>query len=469
MKVMSGLDSRFLSFETPTAHMHTIKVTVIDVSARTTRLTPERMIEHLALSLERMPILRRRVVPLPFGLGNPGLIDDGDIDVGRHLRHVRVEAPGSLRKLADVVAEITARPLPRDRPLWELTVVEGLEGGQVGFVMKLHHALADGMAAVSLIVNAFMLDESDVITEPFAPEPEPTRRALYRIAAGSLGEGLRSVPSVTRETVAGLRNQRVARRAESTRVVGPFAGPRTPFNVSLVPERTFAMFSFPIEAITPARRVVGASVNDAFLALCGGGIRRYLARTDDLPKTSLVASVPIGTNTDQPRLGGNHVDNLFVSLHTDVADPMERLRAIHASVNAARHVRGALGTGLFERRASMTPPLVQSVAARGWAASGLAGWIRPPLNIVASSVPGPRTPLELEGGVVTALYSSGPILEGIGLNITVWSYMDTMYVTLLGCPASLPDPWLLAADIEHECEALEEAATAASAVVSDVR
>ncbi|MEO6627457.1 MAG: WS/DGAT domain-containing protein, partial [Aquihabitans sp.] len=332
---------------------------------------------------------------------------------------------------------------------------------QIGFVMKLHHALADGMASVSLIVNAFALDEADVITEPFVPEPEPTRQALYRAAAGSLTEGLRSVPSVTRETVAGLRNQRVVRRAESTRVVGPFAGPRTPFNVSLVPERTFAMFSFPLESITPARRSVGASVNDAFLALCAGGIRRYLSRSDELPSVSLVASVPIGTPDDQPRLGGNHVDNLYVSLHTDVADPLERLQAIHDSVRAARHVRGAPGTGLFERRASIMPPILQSVAARSWAATGLAGRIRPPLNIVASSVPGPRTPLEIKGGRVTALYSSGPILEGIGLNITVWSYIDTMYVSLLGCPTSLPDPWLLAADMEDERRALAAAAAAA--------
>ena len=468
MKVMSGLDSRFLSFETPTAHMHTIKVTVIDVSARTTQLTPERMIEHLAESLERMPILRRRVVPLPFGLGNPGLIDDAHVDVSQHLRHVRAESPGGIRELAEVIAEVTARPLPRDRPLWELTVVDGLEGGQIGFVMKVHHALADGLASVSLLANAFELD--DAIIEPFAPEPEPNRRALYRAVAGSLGEGLRSVPSVTRETVAGLRSQRTARRAESTRVMGPFAGPRTPFNVSLVPERTFAMFSFPIEAINPARRAVGASVNDAFLALCGGGIRRYLDRTGELPKTSLVASVPIGVPTDGPRLGGNRVDNLYVSLHTDVADPVERLKAIHASVDAARHVRGALGTGLFERRASLTPPILQAVIARGWAATGLAGRIRPPLNIVASSVPGPRTPLEINGGRITALYSSGPILEGIGLNITVWSYVDTMYVTLLGCPASLPDPWQLADDMDDERRALSAAADkAAEATTSESR
>jgi hypothetical protein len=143
-------------------------------------------------------------------------------------------------------------------------------------------------------------------------------------------------------------------------VLGPFAGPRTPFNVSLPPERTFATFALPLAAMISAKNLVGASLNDAFLALCGGGVRRYLSHTQDLPPRSLVASVPVATEPTGGRLSGNHVDNLFVSLHT----------------------------------------------------------------------------------------------EGIGLNITAWSYVDTLYVSLLGCPSSLPDPWRLADDIDTEMAAL---------------
>ena len=180
MEELTGLDARFLYSETPTAHMHTIKVTVIDVSARTTQLTPERMIEHLAESLERMPILRRRVVPLPFGLGNPGLIDDAHVDVSQHLRHVRAESPGGIRELAEVIAEVTARPLPRDRPLWELTVVDGLEGGQIGFVMKVHHALADGLASVSLLVGGI-----GIMNILLVSVTERTREIGVRMAVGA--------------------------------------------------------------------------------------------------------------------------------------------------------------------------------------------------------------------------------------------------------------------------------------------
>lgn len=458
MRVMSGLDARFLFSETPSAHMHTVKIAVVDVSARSDPLTPERLLGLLEARLERMPVLRRRVVPVPHGLGNPVLIDDPEFELRRHLRHVSVAPPGGVRELSDIVAGIAAVPLVRDRPLWELTMVEGLAGGQVGCIVKIHHSLADGGAAVALLMNAFVLEDSEAVIEPFQPESVPSDRSLYRMAAPSTLRALGSIPGLGLQTVQGLRNGRAARRRETTPVLGPFAGPRTPFNVSLTPERTFATLTLPIEAMISAKRAAAASLNDVFLAVCSGGVRRYLSRTGDLPRKSLVASVPMATQTDPGRLSGNHVDNLFVPLHTEVGDPAARVRAIHASTSAARRVRTALGTGLFEQRAELMPPLLYTAGARSWAATGLADHLRPPLNLVASCVRGPRTPLELEGGIITALYSSGPILEGIGLNITAWSYLDTMYVSLLGCPSSLPDPWLLAEDLSTEMEALGRAA-----------
>ncbi len=454
MKVMSGLDARFLFSETRSAHMHTIKVAVVDVSARPEALTADLMAPLLSARIERLPVLRRRVLPVPHGLGNPVVIDDPDFDVRRHLAWVTAAPPGGPRELADVVARVTAVPLPRDRPMWELTVVDGLADDQVAFVVKIHHALADGVAAVALLTNTFATDDADPVVEPFRPEPVPSDRALYAATARSAVRALRSLPRLARGSFEGLRAKRAIRRDESTPVMGPFAGPRTPFNVSLTPERTFATTTLPLETLNRTRRPVGASFNDAFLTVCSGGIRRYLQRTDDLPPRSLVASVPVATRTGEPRLAGNHVDNLFLPLHTDIDDPIERLIAIHASTVAARRVRTALGVGLFEHRAGFIPPFVHMATTRTWAASGLADRVRPPLNLIVSCVPGPSRLLELDGGVITAIYSSGPILEGIGLNITAWSYGDELFVSLLGCPASLPDPWLLAEDIDAEMEAL---------------
>ena len=450
MNVMSGLDARFLLSETPSAHMHTIKVAVVDVSGRSEALTPDLVLAALDSRLGRMPVLRRRVVPVPHGLGNPVVIDDPDFDLRRHVRVEVLPQPGKARDLDVLIAGVASVPLPRDRPLWELTVATGLADGQVAFVVKIHHALADGVAAVTLLINAFVVDDADAVIEPFHPEQVPSRGDLYRSAAREVATAIRSLPGFARQTMTGLRDERRTRRGEAAPVLGPFAGPRTPFNVTLTPDRTFATLTLPLATFAPAKQSTGASVNDVFLAVCAGGIRRYLDRMGELLPTSLVASVPVATLPGQGRLGGNHVDNLFLPLHTDLPDPVERVRAIHASTVAARHARAALGTGLFEQRAGLVPPVLYAATMRLWAATHLADHLRPPLNLVASSVPGPREPLELDRGVITALYSSGPILEGIGLNITAWSYVDTMYISLLGCSHSLPDPWLLAYDIAAE-------------------
>ncbi len=208
--------------------------------------------------------------------------------------------------------------------------------------------------------------------------------------------------------------------------------------------------SLPVASLTAVQQAAGATLNDAFLTLVGGAARRYLQRLGSLPARSLITSVPTSTRTEHHQIAGNHVDNLFLPLRTDLADPTERVVAIHGAAATARRVRGAFGTDLFEARSEVLPPVAQSLMPRLWSATHLADHLRPPVNLVASCVRGPRTPLAMDGGVVTSLYSSGPILEGIGVNVTAWTYVDTMYVSILGCSASLPDPSVLAHDIESE-------------------
>jgi len=452
VKVMSGLDARFLYSETRSAHMHTMKVVVVDIAGRTEPLSTDLLMSVVQDRLRRMPVLRRRVVPAPYGLGNPVVVDDPDFELASHIRQVTALAPGDQRELDRVVATIAGTALPRDRPLWELTVVDGLEEGRLAFVMKIHHALADGVAAVAMLQNAFVVDESDAVVEEYAPRPLPTQRELYRATATGAARAVRTVPRVVSRTVSGTRHARVVRQTITAPISRPFEGPRTPFNVALTEDRTFSGLAIPLELLTDAKNTTGVTLNATFLALCGGGIRRYLTRMRALPEHTLVASVPMATRTDRHRLGGNHVDNLFLPIRSDIADPFERARSIHDSAVAARAVREEFGPDLFEWRSGLVPAGLHGLVPRVWGATGLASRLRPPLNLIASCVRGPRHRLEVDGGVVTSLFSSGPILEGIGLNITAWSYVDTMYVSVLGCSASLPDPWLLTADLEDEAE-----------------
>jgi len=453
VKVMSGLDARFLYSATPTAHMHTMKVVVVDVSGRIGPLTPELIGLYLSDRLDRMPMLRRRVLPVLKGLGNPAVIDDPHFDLTRHIKTATLDPPGGQRELDGVIGEIASHPLPLDRPLWELTVVDGLASGCVAFVMKLHHAIADGVASAAMLQNAFVVDADEAVIEHYHPSGVPTRREKAESSAKSAGRALRLVPRVTRETWAGAREARRIRHRTTAPLTGPFRGPRTPFNVALTADRTFATLALPLSEVMSVKSAAGVTFNDTFLALCGGAIRRYLQRLGPVPVRSLIASVPMATRTDRHRLGGNHVDNLFVPLCTDIVDPTERARVVNESTIAARKVREAFGPELFELRSGLVPAGFHGVLPRLWGATHLADHVRPPLNLIASCVRGPGRVLELEGGVVSSLFSCGPILEGIGLNITAWSYVDSMFVSFLGCSASLPDPSLLAGDMRAELDA----------------
>jgi len=448
MEELTGLDARFLYSETPSAHMHTMKTAVVDVAGRSAPLTPEGFAAVLDASLDRMPALRRRVVEIPHRLSHPVWVEDPEFDVTRHVCWRTGSRDGGLVELARIVAEIAAVPLDRSRPLWELTVVEGLADGELAFIMKLHHAIADGGAAVAMLRNVFLSGE-EAVRRPAAPESLPSARDLYRFGLGSRARRLTQVPTLARHTARGLLAARRVDRGLPVQPTRPFEAPRTSLNGSLAPERTLAMVTFPLPDLLEVKRAHATTLNDVFLAVCGGALRRYLERRGELPAHSLAASVPVATRTGGVRLSGNHTDNLMVPIRTDLAGPLERLAAVHTASQAAQAERAALGTELFEERAAFTPPHLYPWSLRLWSRSHLANRTRPPVNLIASNVPGPRELLELDGGVITALYSVGPILEGIGLNITAWSYSETLNVSVLGCPPTLPDPWLLAADLQE--------------------
>jgi diacylglycerol O-acyltransferase len=230
------------------------------------------------------------------------------------------------------------------------------------------------------------------------------------------------------------------------------------------------MASLPLEDVRAVRHAFDVTVNDVVLALCAGALRRYLDERGELPDRPLLAGVPVSTGSagapaagpgGRPqRLSGNRVSNLFTSLRTDIADPVERLHAIHDVTQAAKEVQSALGAEMLIDWSEITPPRIFSAWMRLYSRLKLADRHRPPINLVISNVPGPRQPLHIAGGRLIDLYSMGPILEGIGLNITVWSYVDRLGFGLVACRETMPEIWDLA---DHLHDALAELVKAAQA------
>jgi diacylglycerol O-acyltransferase len=387
-------------------------------------------------------------VPVPLGLGHPVWVEDPDFDLGRHLDRVVLEPPGDDRTLADAIGTFASIALPRDRPLWAIRVVEGLAGGRFAVVVKLHHAVADGSAAVALLKHVVEAATATPLSappaDPWTPEPLPTPRQLVVRALGEHAARARGLPHLVRTSVSSARESERTRRTFDPRPPVPLHHvPRTSLNVSLDPARTYAMTRLPLDVLRDIRRATGTTLNDVYLTVCAGALRGYLAGRGELPVRPLVASVPVSTDPDVARLSGNRVDNIYVSVGTDIADPATRLAAVHDGVRAAKEVRSRLGHDLLEQRADVVPPQLYRPVVRLWTRSHAANVLHPPLNVILSNVAGPTEPIRFGPVALEALYSVGPVLEGIGCNITAWSYGDALGVSVLGCPSSLPDPWAL--------------------------
>jgi diacylglycerol O-acyltransferase len=444
---MTGLDAKFLYSETPTAHMHTVKVAVADLSDIDGGFTYDEFVDLLEGQLDHLPPFRRRAVPVPGRLGHPVWVEDPDFEIRRHVGRTVVAPPGDQHQLASVVGDFASRPLKRDRPLWELLLVDGLEGTRLAMVAKLHHAVADGMAVVALlhsVVRGMSEEPEEPHEDPWRPEAIPDRRQLLQMAYRDHLTRWKGVPRFVGRSVRGARASERRRRSFAVRPPLPLHRvPRTSLNVSLTAGRTFAMTTLPMAELKAIRRAADTTFNDVYLAVCAGALRRYLEDRGELPTRPLVASVPVSTDPNVARLQGNRVDNLYVSIGTDIADPAERLAHINAVTTAAKEVRSVLGHELFEQRADVVPPHLYGPLLSAWTTSRAANRFRPPLNLVLSNVAGPRERIFFGPVQLESLYSVGPILEGIGLNITAWSYQDDLGVSVLGCPASLPDPWQL--------------------------
>jgi diacylglycerol O-acyltransferase len=460
---VTGQDASFLYNETPTQHMHTLKVAIVDPTTVPGGSSIARVREVLARRLHLLPPFRRRLVQVPFNLSHPWWIEDPDFDLDNHLHAVTLDEP-SAAELDAVISWIASRPLDRSRPLWEMWVIDGLEGGLVAFIAKIHHCAADGVMAAELLANVMETDRSRLDPPspeaPWRPDPVPTRGQLLRLAARDILVALLALPALlvltTRGLYALMRNRRRLPAPRAT----PFRGARTSFNGALHAERTFVTGALPLERIKAVKSAFNVSVNDVVLALCTGALRSYLADRNELPTKPLIAGVPVSTRAPGAPLRANSVSNLFVALPVEIEDPAERLEAIHASTRGAKEVHNLLGVDLLAGWSEMTPGGPYGAFIRWYGRKRLADKSPPPINLIVSNVPGPREPLFIAGAELCAIFSMGPLLEGVGLNVTVWSYRDAIYTGVVSCPQLIPDLRGLVARFEDALDELEAATVA---------
>ncbi len=456
MRRLSGADSLFVFNETQTCHQHTLKIAVVDPAGADTRVDYNALREQICEALPLLEPFRWRLVRVPFDIGHPYWVDAPDLDLDYHVQRVALPSPGGRRELAEAISRVASVGLARDRPLWQVWFVEGLADGQVAYITKVHHSLADGVASERLLSAAFA-DRREHTTmgpiESLRAEPVPGRFRLLALGLVDAFRMLIGLPRLLLRTAGVARRARAHARVRSHPGVGPFKGPHTRFDEPLTSHRWLAYETFDLAAIKRVSHAFEASVNDVLLAMAAGALRSYLDERGELPEASLTAAVPVSVRgPDETQAWGNRVASWYVTLATDIDDPVARLREIVRSTRAARAELEA------------TDPELQHAWAEYWRMFRLVTFGvpklvrpfigRPSYNAIVSSVPGPAVPLYRHGARLVHMISMGPLVEGIGVNFTGWSYAGEMTVAVMSCREHAPDIWGLTAALHASLDEL---------------
>jgi len=480
---LTGLDGAFLALESPSTHLQILGALIFDPSGVEGGVDFWAVRSLIADRLPRVPPFRQRLVEVPFGLQHPAMVDDPDFDLDYHVRRVSLPEPGGLGELADMVADLASRPLDRGRPLWEFHVVEGLEGGRLAIVPKVHHSIIDGVSGAQVMAAFFDLSpvpapvplfgrppgvaRGERAEEPprggdprWTPEPLPGEVEQWRNVLGSLPAHADALVRTVSRSVRTARALSGRNREEHGPLPPtPFAAPRTSINRAISPQRRVALAELPLAHVRRIREVLGGTTNDVVLAVTSGALRSFFAAREEQPETSLVGMVPVSVRTEEEDgTLGNRVSAMLVSLASGVVDPAARLQRIGEESRTAKEQSRFLDAEVFAGWAEALVPSLATRLTRLVTNFRLFDHVAPLFNLIVSNVPGPDFPLYLAGARMVAMYPLGPIIEGVGLNVTVFSYLDSLYVGVQGCRVLIPDLDTVARGMEESLAELVVAA-----------
>ncbi len=384
----------------------------------------EQVLERVGARLHLVPRYRQRLQSAAAGLANPVWVDDDDFDLGWHVRRAALPSPGGDAALSELVGQEMSRRLDRSRPLWELTVVEGLPDGRIALLAKMHHALVDGVAAVD--IATVLLDPSpeplDIPIPDGAWQPRgyDRRRHLARLAATPVVRAQK----LLLDSASRALSPDPWRAAGNLRSAGELlvqlartkpSAPMTPLNTGLGPNRRFTFVSAPLADLKIAGKAVGGTVNDALLAAVAGMLRHYLQAAGEPLGKPLVALVPVSVRRPGEE-GGNRISTVLVDLPVGEPDPAARIVAIHATMAELKDSAAVRAGALLAGATGWAPPLLSTALARGM------GELRA-FNLVVSNVPGPQMPFWLNGCRLLAVHPAVPLNPATqGLSVGIISY-----------------------------------------------
>jgi diacylglycerol O-acyltransferase len=493
MKRLSGLDATFLHLETPEMPMHVGALHVFELPAGFKGRFVQALRAHIAERLPLAPPMRRRLWMMPLNITNPVWVD-AEPDLRRHIVEVKLparrgrKAGSDMAALEALVGQLHVQLLDRTRPLWKFHVIEGLaptaDGRRrVAMYTQLHHAAVDGQAAVAL-ANAIL----DLTPAPRTPELKASSRkrqfqlSLVEMISGAVTSEVQQVTQLIRalpSAVGSLSTAAAHVAARSEFVTGrkrPGSlglAPRTCLNAPITDRRVFAAVTVPLPELKAIGRVHDATLNDMVLWLVSTALRRHFGRRGDLPRKSMVAAVPVSLRAKGDTSADNQASMTLLSLGTHVADPAKRLGHIRAATRAMKSTLADVKSELPTDFPSVGVPWITEAAAALYRRA--TDRIPPVANLAVSNVPGPPVPLYLAGARMLTNYPCSIVTHGLGLNITVQSYDQSLDFGLMADAQALPDvrgladAIAVAMDDLRALDAHPDERTAASSVATTTR
>ncbi|MFS2048063.1 wax ester/triacylglycerol synthase family O-acyltransferase [Variovorax sp. Varisp41] len=450
MKHLSGLDATFLHLETPEMPMHVGSLNVLDLPKGYKGDFYEDAKQFMASRIHLADVFTRKLALMPFDMTNPVWVEDDDIDLDYHVRHISLPRPGTNRQLQQYVARLHSSLIDRSRPMWEFYIIDGLKSGQVALYTKVHHAGIDGQAGVEVGKAIFDLEATGRVVKP--PRSRP-RGSGYQLGMAELASAalrntaqqyvklFKMAPAIVR-AISGLArpDEKAAEKLTTTapKKFNLFA-PRTSLNVSITNQRTFAGRTISLAETKYIAKHFGVSLNDVVMATVAGALRHYLADNNELPAKPLVAGVPVSLREAGDDTANNQASMILVSLATDITDPLQRLKAINASSTASKSTMNRFKAVILDDFPTFAAPWLVSGIASMVGRSGLVNMLPPAANVAISNVAGAPFPMYFAGALVTCYYPVSIASHGTALNVTVQSYNGRMDYGLIACRRAVPD------------------------------
>jgi WS/DGAT/MGAT family acyltransferase len=468
---LTALDETFLHLERSDTPMHVGAVAVLERApfvddAGRFRLEDVRVL--VASRLQLIPRFRKRVMPVPFGQGRPVWVDDEDFEVAHHVHLTSLPAPASRRQLIELAERLMMQVLDRDRPLWEIWFVDGVDGGErVGLVHKSHHTLTDGISGVDIATVLLDFDREPTVLDPDgwspAPPPDPARLvvdAMCDVLArprqlASSARGLADAPRASAARAANLG------RSIGSLVDRRVVAPRLSLNSAVRAGRRIETVRASLESVRAVREAFGCTVNDVVLAMVAGAVARVIDTHGELRRDLVVKALcPVSVRDDDQRMQlGNRISTMLVPLAVGEPDARVRLETVRATTAGLKERRQAVGAAALLGLSEYAAPTMLGLAAR-------AAHSQPFANLIVTNIPGPQVPLYCLGARMLEVYPVVPLSRNLNFNVAILSYCGELHFGLIGDGASGRDLEVLAGGIE---DALAElAALAASGISCDV-